>query len=220
MGCPRTDCPSKAKFKTVARLQEHLRNKHGRPLVCTVQGCTRRKPFGRDSDLKRHMKTVHEATELHPCPFEDCRAHVLPYARKDKRDKHVKDNHPRLLCQQGKHCNATIADHPTEQQRHLEQCHGNLECGIGRCQSFPGSRFTYEGLKRHLAVHHQMSGSPRAALVSKMRRTFSVGGVVAITDHLPSRFRAGKDWQECSVCGPELVTETAHDGDAAHAHDG
>ena len=116
-------CPELACLRTFGRpdkLQEHIRNIHQTPLLCTRPGCTNRKPFGRQSDLNRHAQVVHKEGPTYSCPFEHC---PRSYQRNDKLNDHLKARHPWARCPVAD-CGATVVDHPAEHEAHMAQAHG------------------------------------------------------------------------------------------------
>lgn len=189
--CMEPNCSSKATFKSPGQLEQHVRNIHRHPLLCTWPGCSYTKPFGKQSDLDRHVKTKHHGAR-DTCPFEDCQAHVDGFSRKDKLQAHLRDKYPMLRCQQS-HCRATILD--GDQQSHMEQAHGDFECALGSCQSAPLSHFTKSNLKRHLRIHHRLTYDP---LLATMKRLDQAPRETRVSiQHISTR-----KLKDCSICGP------------------
>ena len=151
--------------ETADQLAKHLRLDHK---LCPIRGCKYVKPFGKQSDLNRHLRTVHESYRVHLCPYEDCPAHATGYKRKDKLKKHLKDKHRLVRCQQA-HCAAVIYD--VEQQAHIEQKHGPLECGLGSCRSAGPSHFNEETLGLHLSADHGVFYDDYSSIVSRACRS-------------------------------------------------
>lgn len=60
--CTEANCRSKALYKTLSQFRQHVRNIHQEPLLCTVLGCTHKRPFGKQADLNRHVMSKHETT--------------------------------------------------------------------------------------------------------------------------------------------------------------
>ncbi|CAH0052370.1 unnamed protein product [Clonostachys solani] len=197
--CTETDCRSKAKFKTLSQFRQHVRNIHQQPLLCTVPGCTYPRPFGKESDLIRHMMSKHEATSLFTCPDESCPGHFDGFKRQDKLLKHLREHHPQVQCQQT-HCSAVVAD--CQQQSHIEEAHGSFQCAIGPCLSSPPSNFTLIQLKRHLKAHHKLSPRYTDYLTSDMG--WYQSGTIKSED-LPDNPRKPR-WEICSICGIGGVT--------------
>jgi hypothetical protein len=65
--------------------------KVGERYFCSFPGCS--KSFGRISDNRRHVQTVHCQTNVYCCPVQDCCRSNRPFSRKDKRNEHVRKVH-------------------------------------------------------------------------------------------------------------------------------
>lgn len=195
-----SDCHYKAEFRTPSQRRQHVQNIHQHPLLCTIPGCTYRRPFGRVSDLTRHVRSVHEAARGHICPYESCPAHTDGFKRQDKLRKHLRENHPRVQCQQA-HCYAIVSG--AEQQSHIEEAHGSYECAIGLCQFSPASHFRMDQLKRHLRVHHKMSWDACLNVMAKLQVSDST---TVRSEHLSNSNRK-VEWEKCSVCVPQQTAE-------------
>ncbi|CAG9978343.1 unnamed protein product [Clonostachys byssicola] len=198
--CTEANCRSKAQWKTLSQFTQHIRNIHQQPLLCTVPGCTHQRPFGKQTDLNRHVKTKHEATETFLCGDESCPAHVHGFERKDKLLKHLREHHPQVQCTKT-HCSAIVADF--QQQSHMEQDHGPFECALGHCRTSPPSNFTQVRLHRHLKNHHKLSYDCIETIKSRMQSS----DLDARSEHLRNDYRRPK-WEICSIC--EIGGATAH----------
>jgi hypothetical protein len=60
-------------------------------LMCMFEECG--KMFTRLSDLRRHHSTIHTPSVSYLCPVQDCLRRKHGFARKDKRDEHVRKIH-------------------------------------------------------------------------------------------------------------------------------
>lgn len=190
--CTEANCRSKALYKTLSQFRQHVRNIHQEPLLCTVLGCTHKRPFGKQADLNRHVTSKHETTISFFCDDESCPAHIDGFKRKDKLLKHLREDHPQVQCTQT-HCSATVADF--QQQSHMEEAHGPFECALGRCRSSPPSNFTRAQLERHLKDHHKMSYDCIVGIKLRMQSS----DLDVRSDHL--LISPGKaDRMKCSVC--------------------
>ncbi|GFP55095.1 hypothetical protein TASIC1_0004072000 [Trichoderma asperellum] len=149
-------------------------------------------PFGRVSDLTRHVRSVHEAARGHICPYESCPAHTDGFKRQDKLRKHLRENHPRVRCQQA-HCYAIVSGAEP----------GSYECAIGLCQFSPASHFHMDQLKRHIRVHHKMSWDACLNVMAKLRVFDST---TVRSEHLSNSNRK-VEWEKCSVCVPQQMAE-------------
>jgi hypothetical protein len=163
--CSWPKCPSKATFKSPNAWRTHLSNIHVDPLVCTIPQCSYTKPFGKRSDLYRHISTAHEEVSNHMCPVESCEASTTGFARKDKLLKHIREQHEILRCPYN-HCAATVLK--TQEESHLQQFHGSWECAIGACERGIKSCFLEGSLKRHIRKHHGLTHDPMYTMLGRM----------------------------------------------------
>ena len=157
-GCPRTGCDSKAKFKSLGALQQHIRNVHDKPLICEIPNCSYKKPFARPTDLRRHVNSAHPdyCDTKYACKIDSCGAQ---YSRKDHLVKHLREKHGTYKCLL-QHCpHATKNRFATEEEAkvHADIDHGNFECAIKACAMAPLSRFTMSSLQLHVQNHHGIS---------------------------------------------------------------
>jgi hypothetical protein len=188
--CDWLNCKSKATFKSPASLKSHILNIHVTPLVCTHPQCTYTKPFGKESDLSRHVETVHEKADRHKCPVELCEAHITGFARKDKLLNHIREQHDNLRCPFN-HCFATVLE--IQQESHLQRFHGSFECALGACETGLASCFLEANFRSHLRKHHNISYD---AVLALMRTLRSTKDNTARGYHIV-RLRK---WQDCPVC--------------------
>ena len=201
-------------LKTPKQLEQHLENIHRNPLVCSTLGCSHRKPFGKQSDLNRHIRSVHLATYDHDCPYEDC---SQAFKRQDKLKKHLRECHPQVRCLLH-HCSATIPD--IQREVYQAEAHGTYECALGLCKDNPSSRFSWVAFRRHLRLHHKMSLRLADATWMQMsefgEKTFTVQYIRNWQARYPKSLSS---WSECSVCLLQQEASTADDI-AAGSHDG
>ncbi|PTB44730.1 hypothetical protein M441DRAFT_44757 [Trichoderma asperellum CBS 433.97] len=177
-----TDVPSKHALE--GDQSKGISLAEGQPATLTNPGQS--EPFGRTSDLTRHVRSVHEAACGHICPYESCPAHTDGFKRQDKLRKHLREYHPRVQCQQA-HCCAIISG--AEQQSHIEEAHGPYECAIDQL--------------KHLQVHHKMSWDACACVIVRLWRS---GSTTVRSEHLSNSNRKA-EWEKCSVCVPQQMTE-------------
>ncbi|KAK3933855.1 hypothetical protein QBC46DRAFT_99563 [Diplogelasinospora grovesii] len=191
--CPELNCSSKATFKNRGKLEEHIRNIHRNPLLCKLPGCRYTEPFGRQTDLDRHVATKHgDGKRRYVCPFEDCKASTREFLRNDKLQAHVKDYHPMVRCGLN-HCDDEIADTETVRGGHFVQAHGRYECALGSCESAPHSYFTEAMIRRHLRIHHRKSMDSRYIPLG-----IESEYIVSLGD-----FRYGRSLLDCPICAPQ-----------------
>ncbi|KAH8748709.1 hypothetical protein F5882DRAFT_421923 [Hyaloscypha sp. PMI_1271] len=133
--CSWPNCSSTL-FKEKYLLNRHLKNIHVTPLRCSVVGCSRLEPFGKESDLKRHVKEIHEALRI-LCPVESCESNSIGFARKYNLDKHMREEH--------------------DNESHIKDAHGDYECALGACGNGLRSCFTVEAARLHLIIVHKMN---------------------------------------------------------------
>jgi len=188
--CPWSKCSSRATFKSPGSLKIHLFNIHVTPLVCKYPLCTYTKPFGRQFDLDRHILTAHGDARDHKCPIESCPSSVTGFARKDKLVKHLKEEHENVRCPYN-HCFAAVPK--LQEETHVQQSHGEYECGIGGCENGGVSRFMLVDLKRHLRRDHGMTYDPVWRLGHRLVKS---GGKTAN----PHTSYMCKKWLNCATC--------------------
>ena len=149
--CSWPNCSSTL-FKEKYLLNRHLRNIHVTPLRCSADGCSRLQPFGKESDLKRHVNEIHKALRI-LCPVESCKSNSIGFARKYNLDKHMREEHDHVRCSLN-HCGASILD--GEQESHLKDAHGDYECALAACGNGLRSFFTRGAARLHLISAHKM----------------------------------------------------------------
>lgn len=192
--CKWPKCTSKATFNYPRLLVEHTLNLHDKPLVCPTLGCSHRKPFGKRSDLKRHIRTKHENAQAHKCPVQGCDSNVTGFSRKDKMLKHMREKHTLLKCGLN-HCFDEVPEAETE--THLQLCHGSLECAIGACKNADKSYFSGDNLIRHLRTSHSVQWSPARSLFW----TAEDSEDKTVRSELP------ESWKYCKSCSSRQETK-------------
>ncbi len=113
--CRWPNCSSSRVFKDKYTLNEHLTNIHITPLCCSITGCSVG-PFGKKSDLNRHISTIHGKSGFF-CPIESYESKTTRFARKDKLVKHMREEHDNVRCSLN-HCGTVILD--GQQEFHAE----------------------------------------------------------------------------------------------------
>jgi hypothetical protein len=172
--CGWPNCSSSRVFKDKCNLNEHITNIHVAPLCCSIDGCSVG-PFGKRSDLNRHVATIHGQSGFF-CPIESCQSMTTGFSRKDKLVKHMREEHDNVRCSLN-HCGAIILD--GQQEAHVQNYHGDWECALMACQHGPPSYFTQKAAELHLVRVHKMN-----------RATASFGSSVArgtVPDHIIQR---------------------------------
>jgi hypothetical protein len=149
--CGWPNCSSSRVFKDKYTLKEHITNIHVARLCCSIAGCSVG-PFGKRSDLNRHVATIHGKSGFF-CPIKSCQSMTTGFSRKDKLVKHMRDEHDNVRCSLN-HCGAVILD--GQQEMHLQNSHGDWECALGACQHGLPSHFTEETARLHLVRVHKM----------------------------------------------------------------
>ncbi|CZR62403.1 uncharacterized protein PAC_12300 [Phialocephala subalpina] len=212
--CPWSgNCKSKAVFKSRRILQTHLENVHITPLVCTVSGCSYRKPFRSNYDLKRHTLTAHahvqsgeDSSQGLTCPYPKCDRAPKIFVRKDKWLNHIRTCHEGADCPLN-HCKAGRRDGFLTQDdvvKHIRRDHGKFECAIGSCASQSPSRFAEFELLKHLELHH---GLPYGDIDSARSAAKMATGRTVTPQHISS------SWLDCKHCEEnrlKLEADSAH----------
>ncbi|KAF8863228.1 hypothetical protein BDZ45DRAFT_722642 [Acephala macrosclerotiorum] len=199
--CPWSgNCKSKAVFKSRRILQTHLENVHITPLVCTVSGCSYRKPFRSNYDLKRHTLTAHahvqsgeDSSQGLICPYPKCDRAPKIFVRKDKWLNHIRTCHEEADCPLN-HCKAGGRDGFLTQDdvvKHIRRDHGKFECAIGSCASQAPSRFAEFELLKHLELHH---GLPHGDIDAARSAAKMATGRTVTHRHISS------NWLNCEDC--------------------
>jgi hypothetical protein len=167
--CTWQGCKSKAVFKSIAQMKQHLTNIHSDPLMCTQPRCPYRKPFKNQHDLERHTSTKHSVERKWECPYDTCSSEIRTFVRKDKWLKHIREvQHENDAFCPFYHC-SLIADQSgkgfesrKEIGNHFSQAHagkddGAFECALGSCEKISShDRWNISGLERHLAQEHNI----------------------------------------------------------------
>ena len=154
--CPWPHCTSRASFNTRALFRKHLTNVHKNPLLCSAANCPHKTPFGRPTDLRRHMQSVHSGERKYVCSIASCDARIKEFARKDHLNKHMRERHDSYFCPIY-HCfhstKGSFAK-PEDLTEHLDNYHGPYECAIRGCDGMPPSKFSQDSLESHLKRDH------------------------------------------------------------------
>jgi hypothetical protein len=191
--CSWPNCSSTL-FKEKYLLDRHLKNIHVTPLRCSVVGCTRLQPFGKESDLKRHVKEIHEALRI-PCPVESCELNSIGFARKYNLDKHMREEHDNVRCTLN-HCGASILD--GEQESHIKDAHGDYECALSACGDGLPSQFTRQAARLHLIGVHKMDGETASRPFAHYFRPPVVNHIIDRKTF--ERFHLIKKFEDCQAC--------------------
>jgi hypothetical protein len=189
--CSWPNCSSTL-FKEKYLLNRHLRNIHVTPLRCSVVGCSRIQPFGKESDLKRHVKEIHETLRM-VCPVESCESSSIGFARKYNLDKHMREEHENVRCTLN-HCGASILD--GEQESHIKDAHGDCECALSACGDGLPSHFTMEAVRLHLISVHKMDRDTVVTVIhnSRVRKNRIIDRKAFRNFHLIKKF------EDCQAC--------------------
>jgi hypothetical protein len=163
-------------------------NIHAAPILCTIPGCTYKRPFGRKTELERHKQTKHASSEKrHFCPVEDCDAHVHGFLRRDKLLKHASEKHALLKCPYN-HCSAAVR--VGEEEHYLEIAHDKWECAIGSCGDSRKSCFQRWDLLGHLEKCHSFTFTE-----AYEKRDLAWESADKTARSLP-----GEVWTDCPTC--------------------
>jgi hypothetical protein len=182
----------KTVFKTLSSYRMHLRNIHDLPLLCDIENCSHKTPFGRTTDLRRHRRSVHSQTRDYICTVPSCE---VSFTRKDHLSKHLREKHDTYFCPI-QHCPrakrnrfVTLED----VQAHVSgSAHGEYECALKSCARAPLSRFTRFTLLNHLHNHHGLQDLVN--LIGKMALTTTKS---TVTERSIGRRRTPR---ECAIC--------------------
>lgn len=192
--CTWPGCTSRAVFKTKALLNMHVTNIHTKPLLCSVTDCLYKMPFGRLSDLGRHIQSAHSADRRFVCTVSSCDARIKEFARKDHLAKHMRERHDNYFCPNN-HCPRSTKSSfakPEDVVKHINIAHGPYECALKACIQAPSSKFSESSLQNHLRNHHSMTIDAVLATGKRMRKSQST--TVSETD------LGRANWGECKIC--------------------
>ena len=167
--CTWQGCKSKAVFKSISQMKQHLTNIHSDPLMCTQHRCPYRKPFKNHHDLDRHTSTKHSVERKWECPYDTCSSEIRTFVRKDKWLKHIREvQHENDAFCPFYHC-SLIADQSVkgfqsrkEIGKHFSETHagngnGAFECALGSCEQISShDRWNIFGLQSHLGQEHNI----------------------------------------------------------------
>jgi uncharacterized Zn-finger protein len=164
-GCQWPSCrtqKSGKSFAALTTLKKHLKTHLVKSLWCEHVTCDYDKPFSRQSDLDRHVKTKHARCNVYCCPIESCDYNTFGFPRKDKLMDHARKKHGVFRCPFD-HCTAKVLE--IEKSDHLMDTHGIgqaistvFECSLAGCESTT-SKFTREAAREHLRANHGMRHS-------------------------------------------------------------
>lgn len=90
MRCEERGCVYK--YRTLARMREHMNDVHGKSLHLECSKCAR--VFSRNTDRTRHFKYEHMSGR-HKCTVTGCEC---SYTKRDHLDRHIKRVHGNLAC--------------------------------------------------------------------------------------------------------------------------
>jgi len=216
--CTWEGCLSKALFANLTKYNHHLMNIHTEPLVCTSRGCSYKKPFRNQHDLRRHQITAHAAsTKVFECPYPDCEQQTKTFPRKDKWLQHIREvQHPNdALCPYF-HCSLVHGDKFGGFKdreaicRHFSHVHSafqgeEMQCGLASCgEEGRGDFWNISGLESHLSLHHGLKWPWRVThfMEKAGRRIVLMEDMVGAA----TRFWAYKsevEWHDCLICSPQ-----------------
>ena len=200
--CMWPQCTSRAVFKTKSSSNRHITNIHTNPLLCQVQDCSLKTPFGRDFDLKRHQQSAHSTERMYICTVASCDARIKEFARKDHLTKHMREWHDNYFCPMN-HCfHSTRSSFvsPEDLANHIFNEHERYECALKTCASMPPSGFSEYSLEHHLRNHHDVSGDATFSIRKRMQNRGSEK--VTKPDLGYSRYRYSY-CGECKTCGKQ-----------------
>jgi len=220
--CKWEGCKSKATFNTPTKYNYHLENIHTKPLLCTVSGCSFKKPFRNYEDRERHNITAHSATpKMYECPYEFCESSIKTFARKDKWLKHIREvqhindafcpyshcNSPRTKIPGGFRDREAISSHFSYNHAHFQN--EGLECGLASCAALEGNDSWSEiRLQFHLRNDHGIWGT---SVYYTCRIMSNEGRFVFMVDDLACMAKNPQiwggepvdiKWHDCSSCAP------------------
>ena len=205
--CTWQGCKSKAVFKSVSQLNQHLTNIHSNPLLCNQPRCPYRKPFKNHHDLERHTSTKHSVERKWECPYDTCSSEIRTFVRKDKWLKHIREvQHENDAFCPFYHC-SLIADQPGKgfQSRkeigdHFSNTHtgkddGAFGCALGSCEQISGhDRWNFSGLGRHLDQEHNITIWYLDIIMNGTDGIFQL-------QHVP--FYDHNRWVDCKICATQ-----------------
>ncbi|KAH7383722.1 hypothetical protein BKA64DRAFT_167529 [Cadophora sp. MPI-SDFR-AT-0126] len=87
-------------FDSFQSFRAHLKNVHSKTLFCNFPTCTHLRPFGNNTDLRRHIRSKHgdKSDKPYKCLKEECPARVTAFKRKDKLKEHNGKYHAPYQC--------------------------------------------------------------------------------------------------------------------------
>ena len=87
-------------FETFQSFRAHLKNVHAKTTFCNFPSCAHLRPFGNNTDLRRHTLSKHgnKSDKPYKCLREDCPARVTAFKRKDKLKEHDVKYHSTYRC--------------------------------------------------------------------------------------------------------------------------
>ena len=98
MPCHFDGCRPGRLFQTSQSWYSHFKNVHKKELFCLSPDCTHSRPFANNTDLKRHIKTIHEGEKPYKCEISHCTRTVKAWPRKDKFKLHNRKFHSNFKC--------------------------------------------------------------------------------------------------------------------------
>lgn len=91
-------CKAGRLFRTSKSWHSHVKNVHKKTLHCLEPDCVHAKPFANNTDLKRHIETIHDGKKPFKCERANCSRTVKAWPRKDKLRLHNKKYHSNYRC--------------------------------------------------------------------------------------------------------------------------
>lgn len=206
--CTWQGCKSKAVFKLVSQLKQHLTNIHSNPLLCNQPRCPYRKPFKNHHDLDRHTSTKHSVERKWECPYDTCSSDIRTFIRKDKWLKHIREvQHENDAFCPFYHC-SLIADQSgkgfqsrKEIVKHFLDAHAGkddcaFECALGSCEKTSNhDRWNVSWLRCHLRQEHDLR------VWYQLEHTLKgTGGIFRLQNLHPYDHRK---WVDCKICATQ-----------------
>jgi hypothetical protein len=181
-------------FHSPSLLKAHIRNTHVTPLRCTYPGCSYKKPFGRECDLRRHFTTKHNTERKYRCPESDCQE---TFSRKDKMMKYTREKHELFSCSCN-YCAATVFG--SKRESYLRKSYGLYKYTVGSCQSGRRSYFDWSNLHGHLHMAYYIVWDNVIAIIRSLH-PFPLPAKKA--EVLYTRVELYPKYRDCTSCFAE-----------------
>lgn len=208
-GCVWQGCKSKATFKYARSYEDHLKNIHTSPLVCTAPKCTHKRPFRNKADLSRHRSTAHSGLRPYICPYDNCPEEVNTFARRDKWLKHIRETPhegdqfcPYLHCQFRNRADPAGFQTREGIAKHFKLAHSVYEsdpyiCALGSCVfNAQAEHWTASEFSSHLTGFHGPLSSGISSYYMRNKARLEGNARVLRAEYLDSSFT----WHDCFIC--------------------